>query len=588
LVFILQMKYNTKLTFKIYWKHSLKYKWAMFGSAIFIITSTALAIIAPLYYKEFFDILTTTGETDALRRILLTLLALYLVEWVFWRLSGFVNSYFQISMMRDLSVMCFSYLHKHSFAFFHNNFVGSLVKRVNRFYRAFEGVADRLTWDLLPILTDVILIIFVLSRRSPYLGIAIFIWIIVYCLVNYAFTIYKLPYDVRRSEMDSKVTGFLADTITNFSNVKLFNGYKKETDDFSEINRQLGKMRRFTWDMSNIFDAIQALFMVFLEIGLFWYAIGLWEQGILTIGDFVLIQAYLLRIFMKLWDFGRVVRSFYENLADAEEMTEILAMPHAIVDKPNAKEIKVKQGQIKFDSITFCYNQTRCVVKKLNLEIKPKEKVALVGPSGAGKTTLIKLLLRMYDLTDGSITIDGQSINEVTQESLWQSISMVPQEPMLFHRSLMENIRYGKIKATDKQVIQASKLAHCHEFIKSFPDEYNTKVGERGVKLSGGERQRVAIARAILRDSPILVLDEATSSLDSESEYLIQDALNNLMKDKTVIVIAHRLSTIMKVDRIIVVDEGGIREQGTHQELTARRGGLYKKLWKIQAGGFIE
>jgi ATP-binding cassette subfamily B protein len=194
----------------------------------------------------------------------------------------------------------------------------------------------------------------------------------------------------------------------------------------------------------------------------------------------------------------------------------------------------------------------------------------------------------MYDLTDGSILIDGQPISEVTQESLWQNISMVPQDPMLFHRSLMENIRYGKMDATDKEVIEAAKLAHCHEFIESFPDKYNTKVGERGVKLSGGERQRVAIARSILRNSPILILDEATSSLDSESEHLIQDALNNLMKNKTVIVIAHRLSTIMKVDRIIVVDEGGIREQGTHSELLVKKSGLYQKLWKIQAGGFIK
>ncbi|MFH1789460.1 MAG: ABC transporter ATP-binding protein [bacterium] len=582
------MQYYTKQTFKIFWQHALKYKFSILLTVFFILICSTLQVVSPYYYKVFFDVLATTKDRTALVHTLLIILTIYLIEWIFWRASGFVNTYFQTSIMRDLAVTCFSYLHKHSFTFFNNNFVGSLVKKVNRFYRAFEGITDRILWDLLPILVNITIITAVLSRRSVYLGIAIIVWIFIYITINYLFATFKLKYDIERSEQDSKVTGILADSITNHANLKLFNGYKRENKYFYSESTRLTKMRRFTWNLSNIFDAIQGLFMVCLEVGIFYYAISLWQNGILTIGDFVLIQAYLLRIFLKLWDFGRVIRNFYENLADAEEMTEVLLTPHEIIDKKNAKKIKITNGAIEFKNVTFCYNKTRCVVEKLNLKIKPKEKIALVGPSGAGKTTLVKLLLRMHNVTGGDVLIDKQKVRDVTQESLWQNISMVPQDPILFHRSLLENIRYGKPEATDDQVFKAAKMANCHQFISEFPAGYETTVGERGVKLSGGERQRVAIARAILRSAPILVLDEATSSLDSESEHLIQDALDNLMKNKTVIVIAHRLSTIMKVDRIIVVDEGGIIEQGTHQELIKLNKGTYKKLWKIQAGGFVE
>jgi ABC-type multidrug transport system fused ATPase/permease subunit len=226
------------------------------------------------------------------------------------------------------------------------------------------------------------------------------------------------------------------------------------------------------------------------------------------------------------------------------------------------------------------------VLKNFNLKIAGGEKIALVGPSGAGKTTVTKLLLRLYDVKGGAIKIDGQNISDITQDSLRDAISFVPQEPVLFHRTLMENIRYGRRGASDEEVLQAARQAHCHEFIERLPEKYNTYVGERGVKLSGGERQRVAIARALLKNSPILVLDEATSSLDSESEALIQDALETLMQGKTVVVIAHRLSTIMKMDRIVVVESGTIAAQGTHLELVKQEG-LYRKLWSIQAGGFI-
>ena len=327
--------------------------------------------------------------------------------------------------------------------------------------------------------------------------------------------------------------------------------------------------------------------MLIIQIVLFYIATIYWGRGELTVGDFVLMQAYLITTFNRLVSINRTLRRFYDALADAQEFVAILEEPHGIQDVPNAPQLVVPQGAVDFKDVTFHFNAQQPILKSLNLSIRPGEKVALVGPSGAGKSTITKLLLRFYDVSGGAIEIDGQEIAKVTQDSLREAIAFVPQEPILFHRTLMENIRYGRRDATDEEVIEAAKQAHCHEFILGLKYQYETYVGERGVKLSGGERQRVAIARAILKDAPILILDEATSSLDSESESLIQDSLKTLMQGKTVLVIAHRLSTIMNMDRIVVIEGGDIVADGTHQELLAQ-GGLYQKLWSIQAGGFLK
>jgi len=581
------MKYHTKLTFKIYWQHVKQYKVSGLVLVFSLALASTAAVISPYYYKQFIDSAIAGGTKGELLSILWIILAVYLLEWVCWRTAGFVNSYFQTSLMRDLADTCFAFLHKHSFNFFQSNFVGSLVKRVNRFYRSFETVADIFTWDLLPITVNVTLITIVLWNRSPLIGGILLAWIILYGIINYFFTRYKLPYDVERSRMDSKVTGILADTITNHSNVKLLTGYGRERKYFGGETRKLNSLRRFTWDLATGFEAVQAFLMIALEIGALYLAITLWQKGVLTIGDFVLIQTYLLRVFLKIWDLGRIIRRLYESLADAEEMAQIFDTPHEIVDAKRAKILSVGSGEIVFDRVGFFYHKTRKIIKNLNLTIAAGERVALVGPSGAGKSTIIKLLLRQHDVTAGKVFIDGQPIHKVTLESLWKNISLVPQDPILFHRTLIENIRYGRPSASDEEVIRAAKLANCHEFIRELQDGYNTFVGERGIKLSGGERQRVAIARAILRNAPILILDEATSSLDSESERLIQEALENLMKKKTVIVVAHRLSTIMQMDRILVIQGGDVIEEGTHQELLKMKKGLYKRLWDVQAGGFI-
>jgi ATP-binding cassette subfamily B protein len=580
----------TKKTLAIYWEQIRKHFFATSVVFLFATTASAMGVVIPLYFKTFFDTLAKGYSETAIQTlvmVLATIGGLEFLRWFFWRIVMIANTHYQPRVLADLSQKCFQYLHKHSFSYFNNNFVGSLVKRVNWFTKAFEGVIDRLTFSLLPLVTDMAIILYVLGRKNHWLGIGIAVWIIIFLIINWFLTKYKLKFDILRNEAETAASGILADTITNNANLKLFCGYEREVSGFAAAVEKVRTFRVFTWNLDNIFDGIQGIMVILLEVGIFYVAIGLWKQGVVTIGDFVLIQSYVIIIFEKVWDFGKIIRHIYSDLADAEEMTIMLSTPHEIQDVQNAGVLAVTEGEVEFKNVDFFYHETRKIFSHFNLLIKSHEKVALVGPSGAGKSTIVKLLLRMHDVTRGKILIDGQKIDHVTQESLWAAISLVPQDPILFHRSLMENIRYGKPDATDEEVYEAARQAHCHEFITGFPEGYETFVGERGVKLSGGERQRVAIARAILRNAPILILDEATSSLDSESESMIQDALNNLMKKKTVIVVAHRLSTIMKMDRIIVVDRGQILENGTHVQLLKKKTGMYKNLWNLQAGGFI-
>jgi len=580
------MKQNTKKTLAYFLKASLRYKVSGFLMLFAVISASLTGVIIPLFYKKFFDILAQTKESQGLIKNLTIIVALNLAGWVFWRVTFFCVVQFQTKVLANLSNRSFEYLHKHSFSFFENNFVGSLVKRVKWFSKAFEVIADQITWSLLPLAVNIVVVTFVLFKRNFVLGVAVSLWTALFLLTNFFFSKYKFKYDVKRAAKETETTAILADTITNQKTVKLFNGYSSEVANFAKETDNLRKISKFTWNLSGFMDGFQGFFMIFLEGAVMFMAIKLWAKGALTIGDFALIQAYLISIFHRVWDFGKVLRRIYEALADAEEMTVILETPFEITDSPKAKKIIVAKGKVEFRNVDFYYNQTRKILGNFNLNIRPKEKIALVGPSGAGKTTVAKLLLRMHDVADGEILIDGQNIAKITQESLWQNISLVPQDPILFHRTLMENIKYGSQKATDKQVIDAAKKAYCHDFIEQLPEKYQTFVGERGIKLSGGERQRVAIARAILRNSPILVLDEATSSLDSAAEKLIQQAMDKLMEQKTVIIIAHRLSTIKKMDRIIVIEEGEITEQGAHTQLIEKPNGKYRKLWEIQAGNF--
>ncbi|MBX4200920.1 ABC transporter ATP-binding protein/permease, partial [Candidatus Parcubacteria bacterium] len=487
----------------------------------------------------------------------------------------------------NLKRNAYHYLMNHSYSFFTNNFVGSLVQKVNRFARAFESLADNLVWNLLPLAVRVAAIFIIVFLLNKLIAIIILIWAVVFLSFNIIFSRWKLKYDIQAAEIDSKTTAYLADTITNQNTVQLFDKFHFEMKGYKDVTEKQVKLTRFRWNLDALIDAGQAFLGFIMEFLLFFFAIRYWQQGLLTIGVFVLLQAYLITLLNQLWGFTRIVRDVYQSYADSKEMVEIMLLPQEITDAPTAEELEVANGHIEFKDLDFSFNETRKVLEGINLVIKPGERVALIGPSGAGKSTFIKLLLRLYSPTKGQILIDGQDIQKVTQGSLRKNISLVPQDPVLFHRTLADNIAYGKPGASRKQIEEAAQLAHCDEFIKNLPLGFETFVGERGIKLSGGERQRVAIARAMIKNAPVLVLDEATSSLDSHSELLIQDALDTLMAGKTTIVIAHRLSTIQKMDRIIVIDNGKIIEDGNHKELLKNPDSLYYKLWTLQAGGFL-
>ncbi len=575
---------------KTYWKYS-QTRWGFL--ALTLLSGVGMQLVslaAPIYMKQFFNTLATAapGETAAasLLGILWIIATFWVADRLLRRLQDHANTYFQLGIMSKLYEDSFNYLLGHSYNFFASNFAGSLMHRISRFTRSFEVIADNVLTQFFPTALFVIGAVVVLFTRNHWLGIALGLWCIFFVWFQLWVARKRQTIRAERAEAETKVTGALADSISNQSTVALFSGAKFESMRLKDVVSDWQKKTLRNWVTDSWMWGAIGLFVVAIQVGLLWGAVMLWKQNLLTIGDFVLIQSYLLTTFNQLMGIGFNMRRFYDAFADAGEMVSILQTPYEIKDAAGAQPLKTTEAHVVFNKVDFGFQQERGVLTNFNLDIKGGERVALVGPSGAGKTTITKLLLRLYDAKAGAIEIDGQNISQITQESLRNSISFVPQEPILFHRTLMENIRYGKRDATDEEVIEAAKKAHCHEFIQQLPLKYGAFVGERGVKLSGGERQRVAIARAILKNAPILVLDEATSSLDSESEALIQDALETLMRNKTVIVIAHRLSTIMKMDRIVVLEKGKVVADGTHTELLAQDG-LYKKLWSIQAGGFL-
>lgn len=585
------MKYNTKSTLKYYLGAMKNHKITGWILTLGVIFGAILDAIVPIMSKNFFNVLYDGGVKEQvltrLLQILMIIAVIKFIRWLLWRIASFTINFFESKSIVDLSRQCFDYLQKHSFSYFSNNFPGSIVKKHKSFVNTFEFLIDQLFFEIVPGIVSVIVMVFVLARVNVFLGLGMLGWVIIFLLINWWFTKYKLKYDIKRSEAETATSGLLSDTVSNNINIKLFNGYIYESDTYGNLSENLHKIRKFTWDMGAIFYGFQSFLMLVLEVSIMYFSIRLWQKDMLTVGDFVLIQSYLFSAVMLVWDFGRVITKIYERLADAEEMTVILNLPHQIVDSKEAKKLKVKLGEIRFEDVSFKYEDGQDVVKNLNLTIKDGQTVALVGLSGSGKSTITKLLLRLYEVSSGRILVDNQDIAQVTQESLRNNISLVPQDPILFHRSLMENIRYGRVESTDEEVIKAARLAYCDEFITQLKDGYNAMVGDRGIKLSGGERQRVAIARAILKNAPILVLDEATSSLDSESEKYIQKSLINLMKNKTVLIIAHRLSTIKKADRIVIISNKKIVEDGTHADLVNNKKGIYRKLWDIQVGGFI-
>ncbi len=576
--------------FRIYFRHVRKYSISLILVALSAIGIQIADLAGPWYLRQFFNLLAENAPDSALVAKLLNFVAIiatiYLASWAIRRVQEFSTIFLESRVMTDLYSSTFEYLMGHSYNFFISRFAGSLTHRVSKFVRAFEVMFDAIMLRFFPTLLFVCGAVTILFIRNHVLGIALGVWAMLFIIFQIYVAKWQRPVRVARAEADTRVTATLADSISNHATIMFFAGKRFEHGLFNTVVEMWRKATMRSWVADNMIWSGIGFFMIVIEIGLLSGATIYWSKGMLAVGDFVLIQSYLLTTFDRLLMVNRELRRLFDAFADASEMAHILGEPHRVTDAPNARTLAVGGGAISFNAVNFAFGTARPVLSDFNLIVRGGERIALVGSSGAGKSTITKLLLRMFDIKEGAIEIDGQSIYGVTQDSLRNAISFVPQEPILFHRTLMENIRYGRRDASDKEVVEAAKKAHCHEFISALPLGYGTYVGERGIKLSGGERQRVAIARAILKNAPILILDEATSSLDSRSEALIQDALEILMRGKTVVVIAHRLSTIMKMDRIVVMDGGRVIADGTHSELLLK-GGLYKELWSIQAGGFI-
>jgi len=513
----------------------------------------------------------------------------YILLWttlnIVMRILDWVKLKLFPSLREDVMVNMFGYISQHSYRYFQNNFAGSLS---NKIIDMQSGVVDILTTlddayaQSLGLIVAIVMLLFV----NPIFSITLIAWLFVFLIATFVFLkpIQVLSSDFAQAK--TTVVGKMVDSLGNILNVRLFSRFydencyihhsvKEAVHKDRAMQVMTIKMRIF-WDIS-IVVLLSANLLILLH---------LYGKGLVTIGDFTFVITLSVNIFWCLWFLASQFVSFSEQVGVCKQALSIISIPHEIIDAPDAKKLKVSQGEINFKDVTFHYQDGAKIFNNKNIVIKPQEKVGLVGFSGSGKSSFVNLILRLFDVESGTISIDEQNIALVTQNSLRESIALIPQDTSLFHRTLLENIKFGNPRATDEEAIDAAKKAHCDEFIQQLSEKYQSLVGERGVKLSGGQRQRIAIARAILKNAPILILDEATSALDSVTERYIQESLDELMQDKTTIVIAHRLSTLSKMDRILVFDNGVIVEDGAHEVLVARNG-HYAKMWHMQAGGFL-
>lgn len=514
-------------------------------------------------------------------------LGLYILLTTSFRLYGYFVEIKMIPHLRaKIANEALEQLIDKSHNYYQNNFSGSLANKVNNLTSAVPDIVqitmDRFFSHSLALAVAIITLWYV----NILFALFMLLWTIIFILGALALSKRLSRLANNWSEFGSLITGKLVDVLSNILSVKLFTAKQQEKKSLKATFQNTVKAeQKLQWSYFWMWAGYGYSFFILQVLNFYFLCRGR-QEGWITVGDFALVLVINISIVDFLWEVAKEFSQFsklYDQITQA--LQAILDAPE-LQDKSEASELKVTEGKIVFDSVKFHYKGTDPLFQNKSVTIEPGQKVGLVGYSGSGKSTFVNLILRLYDVTAGRILIDGQNIRDVTQDSLRKNIAMIPQDPSLFHRSLMENIRYGRMDATNEETIEAAQQAHAHEFIVVLPQGYRSLVGERGVKLSGGQRQRIAIARAILKNAPILILDEATSQLDSVIEKYIQDSLWQLMQGKTTIVIAHRLSTLLRMDRILVFDRGKIVEDGTHAYLLAKKG-LYKRLWDAQVGGFL-
>ncbi|MFQ5493045.1 MAG: ABC transporter ATP-binding protein [Candidatus Dojkabacteria bacterium] len=571
---------------RLFYQFNLRYKKAFISGLSLTVLGAIASNFSNFFYKFFVDSLQGFKLEDTLI-ILGGLVLVRIVVLILQNTADIVSDIFIIRAARDVRLKVFSHLHKLDFSFHANKHSGSLISAMKRGDGAFFSFNMQINRNLLRVIIDfgfIVITFSLIDVRFMFVVLAI-------VAVNLIIARFLVRLNIVKRKLLNKeeddITAIIVDNMINYETVKYF---AKEGFEEKRMEDQYSRWYTVIWEYANTFRLINVSTGFLSIVGsaiVILLALFKTTAGNMSLGEFILVVTFLATFFPRLTEMIYQFREIAKHYTDLEKYIGLLNEPVTVVEANNALTLKTIKGKIQFKDVHFKYHKRENILNNFNLVIKPGESVAFVGASGAGKTTLVKLILRFYDIDKGTILIDGKDISKATKQSLRNSIGIVPQEPVLFNNTIAYNISYATTKANKSGIVNAAKLANLHDFIDSLPEKYDTFVGERGIKLSGGQKQRLAIARMFIEDPPIIVFDEATSQLDSESEKLIQDAFWRVAKDKTTIIIAHRLSTIMKVDRIIVLKDGKIVEQGKHEELIKKKVGVYKGLWELQRGGMI-
>jgi ABC-type transport system involved in Fe-S cluster assembly fused permease/ATPase subunit len=550
----------------------------------FLMLAKLANVAVPLALKEIVDSLDQTNLVLILPiGMLLAYGLLRLASSLFNELRDAIFAKVRYHAMNLIALGVFKHLHTLDLSFHLDRRIGGITRDIDRGTQSVSTLLSIFVFNILPSLFEICLVIGILwlNYNLLFAGVSL-LTVVFYVVLTFAITTWRMKYRYQMNDMQSEANTNAVDSLINYETVKYFNQEKFEVDRYGETMQRWENLATKSFTSMTALNFVQgAVIAIGVTIILIMAAQGV-VNSTLSLGDLIMIQALLLQLFIPLGGLGIIYRQIKHNFIDMNNMFDLLERSSKVTDVENAPEIKVTQGEVKFNNVTFAYPGKEAVLKNINFTLKPGQKIAIVGSSGAGKSTLAKLLFRFYDISSGEITIDQQDIKLFTQDSVRRSMGVVPQDPVMFNETIFYNIAYGRAGASEEEVKRAAQLSFIDSFIDSLPEGYDTLVGERGLKLSGGEKQRLAIARVLLKNPQILIFDEATSALDSYSEKMVQKALLSLAHKHSTIVIAHRLSTIVDADQIIVLENGVIVEQGKHQELLDLKG-QYSRLWEIQA-----
>lgn len=572
------------------WKFVRAQRWTFAVILFLSFMWTVETLFWPFFLRKIVDVLSQydldrLSAWPSLKPLLLFGAGLWITMECGFRFRDFLWATALPKLDAAIRMHMFDHVQKHSPKYFNDHFSGSLANKIGDMILTTNVILRDVIILFLPSCLSCIMTIVIFSQMNGFLALITGIWLAVHFTLCWIFTSKCAHYSYLHGEARSSLVGKIVDSLTNNFAVNLFFRFGFEKNHIAHYQKEEQKANyQAQFYAAKMFAALSVAFTIEI-FGLTWLIIYYWTNNSISTGEVVQFFYTIFNLALVVWTIADKAPEFFQSIGIAKQALSVMQDPQDIVNPAHAINLSVKQGEIVFENVSFCYGEKKIFHNK-SLHIVAGEKVGLVGYSGAGKSTFVNLILRFFPLEKGRILIDGQDIARVTLESLRQSIALIPQDPILFHRTLEDNIRYGQVEASQDDVIRAAKLAHCDEFIKTCPNGYSSLVGERGTKLSGGEKQRIAIARAMLLKAPILLLDEATSALDSVTEKYIQESLEKLMTNRTTIVIAHRLSTLSKMDRILVFDQGKIIEQGSHLELLSKKG-HYAHMWQMQAGGFL-